>query len=322
MPMPPQLTFEPFRATDAAHADLVTDLWLRACGEQLAISPRFVSYSLQPSPGGRLAAVIAREGETPVGFVSASLLVDDAAASPPDLGYLDAIAVVPEAQRQGVGSALLAWAEGWLVGQGCRRVTVGTGLRPFVSGVPVELGTSDFFAAHGYVPREQTVWDVAADLSDYTPPPTVKEIDGQVRPAQPRDYDALLTFLRREFGGRWRYEFETYVSGGGRIADYMVLWTERGVDGCCILTFEDSLRPIERFFPYRLPRAWGQLGSIGVSADRRGRGYGAALMDAGLRRLHNTGVNGCVIDWTTIVDFYAKFGFTPYREYVQMGKRF
>ncbi len=320
--MPPQLSFEPIHASDAAHADLITDLWLRACGDQLAISPRFVTYSLQPSPGGRLAAVIAWQEGQAVGFVSASLLVEDAAASPPDLGYLDALAVVPEAQRQGVGSALLAWAEGWLVGQGCRRVTVGKSLRPFAPGVPVELGTRGFFEAHGYAAAQEPVWDVAADLSGYTPPATVREIDGQVRPAQPRDHDALLAFLRREFNGRWRYEFEAHVQGGGRIADYMVLWTNRGIDGCCVLTFEDSLRPIERFYPYQLPRAWGQLGSIGVSEDRRGRGYGAALMDAGLRRLHSNGVNGCVIDWTNLLDFYAKFGFTPYRQYDQMSKQF
>jgi predicted N-acetyltransferase YhbS len=100
----------------------------------------------------------------------------------------------------------------------------------------------------------------------------------------------------------------------------MLLWSERGVDGCCLLTFPDSVRPLERFYPYQLPKPWGQLGSIGISADRRGVGFGAALLDAGLRRLHNNGVNGCVIDWTTLTDFYGKFGFAPYRSYVMLGR--
>ena len=76
----------------------------------------------------------------------------------------------------------------------------------------------------------------------------------------------------------------------------MLLWTEQGVESCCALTFGDSWRPLERFYPYALPRPWGQLGSVGVSAGCRGRGYGIALLDAALRRLHNNGVNGCVID--------------------------
>jgi predicted N-acetyltransferase YhbS len=36
---------------------------------------------------------------------------------------------------------------------------------------------------------------------------------------------------------------------------------------------------------------------------------GAALLDAGLRRLHNNGINGCVIDSATEVEFYRPFGF-------------
>ncbi|MEZ4560001.1 MAG: hypothetical protein R2854_26760 [Caldilineaceae bacterium] len=47
-------------------------------------------------------------------------------------------------------------------------------------------------------------------------------------------------------------------------------------------------------------------GSLSHRRDREGkRGQGAAVLDAGLRRLHNNGVNGCVIDWTDLVDFTA-----------------
>jgi predicted N-acetyltransferase YhbS len=200
---------------------------------------------------------------------------------------------------------------------------VGASLRPFIPGVPEELNSTGFFTRHGYGTKPEWMtreWDVAANLATYEPPRTVREIDGLVRPAQPRDYEAILRFLQREFPGRWRYNFEQSIAEGTRIADFMVLWTERGVDGCCMLTFEDSHHPIERFYPYRLPRPWGQLGSIGVSEDRRGQGFGAALLNAGLRRLHNNGVNGCVIDWTDLLDFYGKFGFTPYRSYLILSK--
>jgi predicted N-acetyltransferase YhbS len=71
---------------------------------------------------------------------------------------------------------------------------------------------------------------------------------------------------------------------------------------------------------HRLPRPWGQLGPIGVSQDTRGKGYGGALLDAGLRYLRDQGVRGCVIDWTDLVDFYGKFGFKPYRKYQMLIK--
>lgn len=322
------LSLQPLDLSADAHHHLLADLWTRACGDDLAASPRLVRYNTLPARGGLTAGVIARRADQAVGFVLVTLLRDDPSVQLPTLGRIDALAVAPEAQRQGIGSALLTWAEGFLLGHGCRQIRVGGGLRPFVPGVPAELESAGFFARHGYTSPDLDggpnagVWDVVADLSGYTPPPSVREIAGQAQPARPADEPALLAFLQREFPGRWRYEFQEHLREGGRISDYMVLWTDRGIDGCCILTFEDSARPIERFYPYRLPRPWGQLGSIGISADCRGRGYGAALLDAGLRRLHNTGVNGCVIDWTDLLDFYAKFGFRPDRRYLRLSKSF
>jgi GNAT superfamily N-acetyltransferase len=320
--MPPTPEFQPIDINNPTHVQTVVQLWNAACGEDLAISPRLAAYNLRPSVGGDQGAWFATVGGQPVGFVSASYF-NDPTVTQPHSGWIDAIAVLPDAQGQGTGTALMQWAAGWHHSKRTNSVTIGGSPRHFVPGVPEALNTVPFFQRHGFGTTPETVmqqWDVAADLAHYKTPATVRAIDGIVRPAQRDDYGALLGFFQREFPDRWRYDFEQYIAEGGRIADYMLLWTDRGVDGCCILTFEDSYLPIERFYPYRLPRPWGQLGSIGVSEDRRGQGYGAVLLDAGLRRLHNNGVNGCVIDWTDLLDFYAKFGFAPYRSYLILSK--
>jgi GNAT superfamily N-acetyltransferase len=316
------IQFEAIDADNHDHMQTVSELWSQACGSDLTISPRFAAYNLRPSAGGDQAAWFALHNGRRIGFVSVSYL-NDPTVSQPHSGWIDAIAVMPEAQRQGIGTALLQQAEAWHEQKHSAHITVGASLRPFAPGVPEELNTVGFFQHHGYgLTPELAVrqWDVAADLSGYRPPDTVRPIDGVVRPAQRDDYEPLLAFLQREFPDRWRYDFEQYIAEGGRISDYMVLWTERGIDGCCILTFEDSKHPIERYYPYRLPKPWAQLGSVGVSQDLRRRGFGTALVDAGLRRLHNNGVNGCVIDWTDLLDFYGKFGFTPYRSYLILSK--
>lgn len=321
-----QPSLHPLERDDPHAVSAATAIWNAACGEELSISERMIRFNLYPATGGRTAARLAVHDGEPVGFAVATTLPDEPSVAAKELGWIEALAVRPDAQRQGIGTELLSWAEEWLHSQGCQAAALGAGLRYFVPGVPVELETAPFFAQRGYLgdaldaPANEQTWDVAADLSGYSPPPSVREVNAAVRPAQPRDEDAILTFFYREFPGRWRYEFQEHLRAGGRISDYMVLWTERGVDGCCVLTFEDSVRPIDRYFPYRLPRPWGQLGAIGISADRRGQGLGALLLDAGLRRLHDNGVNGCVIDWTSLVDFYAKFGFTPYRRYLQLHK--
>ncbi len=312
--------FHEFQSSNTTHIDVVTELWNSACPEELAISSRFVRHNVAPVNGGVQAGQVALIDGAIVGVVLASTVRHNPSLNPQATGWIDMIVVHPAHQRQGIGQQLISWAERWLADQDCRRIQVGANLRPFVPGVPATLPGVTFFRKQGYG-DERTVWDLAANLATYQTPATVREIPGAVRPAQPGDEEALHAFLAREFPGRWHFEFQEYCRlPDYRIADYMLLWTERGVDGFCRLTFEDSPRPIERFYPYTLPRPWGQLGLVGVSADRRGQGFGAALVDAGLRRLHNNGVNGCVIDWTTIVDFYGKFGFEPYREYIQFAK--
>jgi len=315
-------TLAPISFPDSTHTDAIAGLWTAACGPNLAASRRLAAHNTQTIPGLVQAGRFAWQNDEPIGCVLTSVFTGEPAIAPPDLGWIDAIAVLPDTQRQGMGTALLAWATTWLAEQGCRTVRLGGSLHPFAPGLPVELETAGFFAQQGFA-TTGTVWDVAADLAAYTPPPSLREVDAAARPAQPGQEGALLDFLAREFSGRWQFESEHFLRAGGRLSDFMLLWTERGVDGFCWLTFEDSpQRPIERFYPYRLARPWGQLGPIGISSDRRGEGFGAALLDAGLRRLHNNGVNGCVIDWTGHLEFYGKFGFEPYREYACLEKRF
>jgi GNAT superfamily N-acetyltransferase len=310
----------PFDASDAHHAAAI---WNAACGPDLAISPHFVEYNTRPATGAVQSGCVAIQDGQPVGFALASALPHSPDVSPPELGWIDAMAVLPAFQHQGIGSKLLAWAEEWLVRQGCAYAHLGGSLRPFTPGLPAEPGSDAFFDKRGYqtLPWGHVDWDVAQDLSEYPIPNTKYQIsNATIRPGQPGDETAVHDFFQRTFPGRWRFEFEEFLKEHGRLSDYVLLWTERGVEGLARLTFQDSERPLERFYMHRLPRPWGQLGPIGVSDERRGKGYGGALLDAGLRRLRERGVRGCVIDWTRLLNFYGKFGFKPYRQYRMLLK--
>ncbi|MBI4787092.1 MAG: GNAT family N-acetyltransferase [Chloroflexi bacterium] len=321
-----------FDPTNPNHISAIVAIWNAACGPDLAISPRFVEFNTRGATGSAQGGLLAVQHGEPVGCVIASALPHDPSVSPPETGWVDLIAVRPDARRQGIGGSLLGWAEEWLREQGCAQARLGGSLRPFVPGLPDELRNDGFFRPRGYTGRAngEFVWDVARDLSDYEPrrancSPSfhfgdLRQFAPQVRPAQPGDQAALLEFFYCEFPNRWRFEFQEFLRRGGRISDWMILLTERGIDGFARLTFEDSIQPYERYYPYRLPRPWGQLGPIGVSAGLRGKGCGGQLLDAALVRLRDSGVKGCIIDWTGLLDFYAKFGFQPYRKYLMLIK--
>jgi len=316
---------------DERDREAMAQVWNGACGEDWAISERFVAHNLRPSAGveRRVWLVRRADGEA-AGFIIASRLGGEPDVAPESLGWINAIAVAPAEQGRGIGRRLLTAAEDWLRGLGCKQVRLGGSVRPFTPGLPVDpppaTGSLDAFASLGYLPELdgeplEQIWDVGADLARYQPPPEMGEVAGAVHPAAPGQEGPLIDFLKREFPGRWRYDAEEFLDDGGRISDFMLLWTATGVEGFCQLTFDDSVRPLERYYPYDLPKPWGQLGPIGVSEGVRGQGFGLAVVDAGLRRLHNNGVNGCVIDWTEYLDFYAKFGFQPRRTYQKLIKR-
>jgi len=311
------VTLQPFHSTNPAHIAALVSIWNAACGADLAINARLAEFNARPATGAVQAGCVAMSAGEAMGFVLASALPNDPQTSPPEVGWIDAIAVAPKFQRQGIGRDLLGWAEDWLREQGCARARLGGGLRPFVPGLPTELGNIAYFKTRGYS-ETRRVWDVARDLTNY--PTTQLPNHPTVRPAQPTDADPLLDFFRREFPGRWQFEFEEFLRARGNFSDYCLLFTDNLISGFARLTLKNSERPIERFFPHRLPRPWGQLGPIGVSKDLRGQGYGRALLNTSLIYLREHGVRGCVIDWTDLVTFYEKFGFIRYREYAMLGK--
>jgi GNAT superfamily N-acetyltransferase len=307
------MTWHALDAQSPAHAAAIASIWNAACGVALSITPRFAAYNLRATTGLTQAGKLLLNAGTPVAFVIASIAT-------PNEAWLDAIAVHPQFQRRGYGRALLRWAVEWLRDSGAQRVVLGGSLRPFVPGAPVETDSARFFRAQGWA-GDAIDADLSCDLaSELLVHPGATNVS--VTPVSVEDVPALREFLARSFPGRWRFECDEHFREGGRPEDYIALWADdsgmQRVEGFCQITLEDSLRPLDRFYPHGLPRPWGQLGSIGVSSECRGKGYAAAMINGALAFLKARGVRGCVIDWTELISFYERFGFKVSREYVMM----
>jgi len=300
----------------SSHYSDVIRIWNAASHPDYPINERFLAYNIIPATGEMIDGRIAIVKDEPVGFVLVC------AVDGGSLGWVSAIAVHPSAQRQDIGSELLVWAEGWLKAHDCKRIRIGGSLRPFLPGLPyVMRDNAKFFEKHGYQSpvRQPYEYDIARSLKDYQsiyPKPA----NANLVPMNCGEENLLLDFLHREYPGRWEFEAQEFVKNDGRAADYLLLHVDGEVEGFCRLTLPDSERPIERFYPQGLPQPWGQYGPLGLSKAVRGQGLGGYLIDAAAVHMQSLGVDGCVIDWTSLVELYGKFGFKVYNQYISLFK--
>lgn len=302
---------------DTLHKMLL--IWNAAAHSDYLINERLLAYNVIPSTGETVAGRLALLDGEAVGFVLACAR-PEAPLSP--LGWVSALAVCPAAQRQGAGAALLNWAEDWLKQHRCPRIRIGGNFRPFAPGLPDAMGGNlPFFEKRGYQPpaSQPCEYDLARSLKEYQPF-YAKPAHADLIPMQAGQETLLLEFLGREYPGRWQMEAQEFVKNGGRARDYLLLYVNNQVEGFCRITLEDSERPVERFYPQRLSRPWGQFGPLGVSKALRGQGLGGYLIDAAALQMQSLGVDGCVIDWTALTGLYRKFGFNLYNQYLSLFK--
>lgn len=302
-----------------AHLDDAVRIWNAASHVDYRINERFLCYNMIPSTGEVIEGRVAVHHGEAVGFMLACAVMNAPSIT---LGWVSAIAVQPSAQRQGIGSELLTWAESWLKEKGCRRVRIGGNLRPFLPGLPyVMRQNAAFFDKHRYEPPsgQPYEYDIARSLKDYRPI-YPKPVHTDLTAMRAGEEHFLLDFLHREYPGRWEFEAREFVKNGERTSDFLLLRVHAEVQGFCRLTLSDSERPIERFYPQRLSQPWGQLGPLGLSKAARGQGLGGYLIDAAAVHMQSLGVDGCVIDWTSLVELYGKFGFKVYNQYISLFK--
>lgn len=303
----------PFTST---HYTDAIRIWNAASHQDYPINERFLSYNIIPTTGETIEGRVAIHNNEPVGFVLACAVQNGT------LGWVSAIAVHPVARQYGIGSELLAWAEDWIGVHDSKRIRVGGNLRPFLPGLPyVMRENTTFFEKHGYQfsADQPYEYDIARSLKDYQsihPKPARADLT----PMNLGEEHLLLEFLHREYPGRWEFETQEFVRNGGRASDFLLLWVDGEVQGFCRLTLADSERPIERFYPQRLSQPWGQYGPLGLSKAVRGQGLGGYLIDAAACHMQSLGVDGCVIDWTALVELYGKFGFNVYNQYISLFK--
>jgi GNAT superfamily N-acetyltransferase len=232
-----------------------------------------------PDGDGAISAVVRRYGDHAV-------------------GYVNLLAVVPRAQRTGVGSALLAAAETWLFDRGVFEVQL-AGAPPFYLWPGVDTAMLSMLC----LAEAREFESFACELNMGIPTTfRAKPPDGVVlrRVLEPDDLDATVAFI----DGTW---------------PWWVPEAMRGIEqGACIGAWRDDA--VVGFACHSVNRtAW--IGPMGTDPRVRSGGVGHALLGELCRDLmvaHHTAAEIC---WVGPVRFYAKAGAGVSRTFRLFRKR-
>jgi GNAT superfamily N-acetyltransferase len=264
------------------------------------------------------AIVAEREGRV-VGFclAIARQVPLENAADDSDRGYITLMGVLPQHQREGVGTAMLAGAEDFLRAQG-RKLAMISPYAPgyFICGVDVRsyAGGLQFFLKQGYkevyrpIAMEVPLWDWHIPAWVQEKQATLTEAGVTVEPYRAELTLPVLDFAAREFAGDWVRVYRQTIDRimlGDR-PDRIIVAHER----CRVIGF--SHYENERFGP------------IGVASAERGRGLGHVLTYRTLEAQRLAGLRTAWFLWSddqTAARLYNAVGFREVRRFAVLRKQ-
>lgn len=300
----------------------IVELWNEEIGERFPMSEALWKQNTTNEPNvmkeGSFAVI--EEGNLRGFIVTKRNMEKLEAKMPTNIGWIQCMLVKKTFRNKGLGSQLLKLAEKALVDAGVNEIRLGRDPWHYFPGVPLEdKQTINWFGKRGYVKggvETDLIKDVRnGELYKLTNP------SEHYRLLTKDDIPSLLTFLERVFPGRWHYEALHYELIGGSGREFMGFFMDGELQGFCRMN--DSRSPViaqNVYWSALIEGEMGGIGPLGIDRTIRGKHFGIDLVKAAANELIGRGVTDIVIDWTQLMAFYEKLGFTPWKQYQSMAK--
>lgn len=229
--------------------------------------------------------------------------------------WMSLLVVSPAHQKQGVASTLLQRSIIKLKQLKYTVLHAGKGMNPLFCGLPSNWDSIEAMKHLGFTSPGFT-YDMHHHIKEYTPLPLRHQIDYTIRLATPSDFDAIHTFFARCFPGRWQQEFIEYVENGGDGKEFAIMTYQKEVIAFCRINHPTKSQPMYNTnFSHNFKALYG-VGPLGVDSRFRGHSLGYDVTAYTINQAAQQGATDIIIDWTSHVEFYQKFGFDIWREYV------
>lgn len=240
----------------------------------------------------------------------------------PGVGWLSLLAVKPEWQGVGVGTALAQALVARLVERGCHTLRIASEPNHLLPGIPMSASAAMWRLARRLGARFTAAeFDLHLDLR---PPLYVPELpDGwRISAGEP---EAGLGFVQRVFPGRWASEVAERLAAGATV---MTLLDERAAGGagsraaegfCMVYRGDEGLVAPSLAWVSDLRQSGDTkvagMGPLGISEEARGQRLGLTLVAHAAAWLKERGATDLFIDWTTLSGFYGRLGARVWRAY-------
>jgi len=307
-----------FRSADF---DALADLWNEFHPAEFRITPALLEQNTVQSPvfDWGLSQIEVDDAGQVLAFVSFKRSAASLYKGPSlDQAHLSALAY----RDPRVAVDLVADAKNILRNRGVNKIVFGEDSRHFWPGCPMQCGSiCGFLMVEGFTETGH-VFDLERDLGDYRMPTPAP--DGfEYRPlASEDDIVALRVFLESEFPGRWQYDTMEKLRAEEDSSCVFGAFLNSKIVGFALIQHAGHRVPIGgAVWSESLGDQWGALGPIGVAKEYRGAGLGHGTLGKALEHLKSLSVRKCIIDWTTLEDFYGRHGFQIARRYKNCSLR-
>lgn len=294
-----------------SYIDSLCRLWNQEIGDDFNMHPALLlQNTLQTSVFCEQASsiVIDEERREAVALLAAKLEGEK--------GSISVLLVADDYRGRGIGSDLLSKAEQALFRLGARKIELGRDERHFFSGVPAQYDVlKRWLEKRGYC-RTDRCFDMMFETENISVHPISPQVLFRPLSSSRNEQEQLLGLLENEFPPRWRRTAEHHYRAGGSPEDYIGAWKNNQLIGFLKLNHSGSpgIPACLNWVPPKDKR-FGGIGPLGIAGSEQGKGYGSAIFQAGMAYLQQKGCQKIVVDWTSAVGFYSKFGFVPWKSY-------
>ena len=236
----------------------------------------------------------------------------------PEQAWISAFGVLPEYRRQGIGRALLRYADERLKAEGRKSISISPYVpNYFVPGVDIEAypGALEFLKQAGFETFERAI-SMGVNLSGYQIPDAIQTLAEQreredgvtIQAVTAADLPELMPFIQRHFGWDWfrfaqEYLLELFGGQSSRAVCFLIARQHGEIVGYC-------QQRLERFGPF------------GVDPARRNLGIGRLLLFRCLATMSARQTYYAYFLWTgdDAARLYALAGFKQRREFALLRK--